>query len=92
MGVISKQAQKPVWGILTADDFHPRIVFIACTGTNMLLRRCRFTFTFEAIEQGLNVQGRLTSVVADGRGAVLLAIMTRCGTSASRPRIALRLA
>jgi transcriptional regulator with XRE-family HTH domain len=50
MGVIGKQEQKPVRGILIAGDFHPRVVFAAHAVTNVQLRRYRFAFTFEAIE------------------------------------------
>jgi transposase-like protein len=50
MGVIGKQEQKPVRGILVAGDFHPRLVFAAQAVSNVQLRRYRFKFTFETVE------------------------------------------
>ena len=50
MGVIGKQEQKPVRGILVAGDFHPRLVFAAQAVPNVQLRKYRFKFTFETVE------------------------------------------
>jgi len=50
MGVVSRQDQKPVRGILIAGDFHARIVFAAQAVPNVQLRRYRFKFTFETVE------------------------------------------
>jgi transposase-like protein len=50
MGVIGKQDQTPVRGILIAGDFHPKILFAAQAIPNVHLRRYRFKFTFEAVE------------------------------------------
>lgn len=50
MGVIAKQEQEPIRGILVAGGFHPRIIFAARAVPNVQLRQYRFKFTFEAIE------------------------------------------
>ncbi len=49
MGVVGKQDQKPVRGILVAADFHPRIAFAAQAVPNVQLRRYRFKFAFEPV-------------------------------------------
>lgn len=49
MGVVTKQEQKQVRGILIAGGFHPRIVFAVRAVPNVQLRRYRFKFTFETV-------------------------------------------
>jgi RecB family endonuclease NucS len=50
MGVIGKEDQKSVRGILVAGDFHPRLVFAAQAVPNVQLRRYHFKFTFDTVE------------------------------------------
>ena len=51
VGVMAGEEQRPPWGILIAEDFHPRVVFGARAVPSIQLWRYRFKFTFESVTQ-----------------------------------------
>jgi RecB family endonuclease NucS len=50
MGAISEKKQKPVRGILVAEDFPTRVIFAARAVPNLQLRKYTFRFSFEVVK------------------------------------------